>query len=40
MKENIERYNPNIEEGLSNNQVEKRKKEGLLILIQLLQLKA
>ena len=30
MKENIERYNPNIEEGLSNNQVEKRKKEGLV----------
>lgn len=30
MKENIERYNPNIEEGLSNIQVEKRKKEGLV----------
>ena len=30
MKENIERYNPNIEEGLSNNQAEKRKKEGLV----------
>ena len=30
MKENIEKYKLNIEEGLSNIQVEKRKKEGLV----------